>query len=253
MMAISMEGGGQRIQISRIVGFRAFNPVAVSRFMVFHSIEDNTEGAIVLENDWIRIHSTNVADRYSRQMLCNSDCSSGWPAQAHHIFNSLDITSDLEDYVFVEGIQYQLCFLGPIDNLSPGYLFLCPLANLQSQVPTRFRSRACVAYWSLDPSGTEWLNSEDARDLGFPDMKISVEVLGRAWDPDVYVGIRQFQEAKGFDPHTQDAALEAGFPPARVSCERDDLLVHLRANSTRHRYSFDGKRCSESSEQDRFQ
>jgi hypothetical protein len=214
-------------------------------------------------------------------MLCNSDCSSGWPAQAHHIFNSLDITSNLEDYgellrdeklrsqlnfaVFVEGIQYQLCFLGPIDNLSPGYLFLCPLANLQSQVPTRFRSRACAAYWSLDPSGTEWLNTEDARDLGFPDMKISVQVLGRAWDPDVYVGIRQFQEAKGFDPHTQDAALEAGFPPARVSCERDDLLVHcklkftdgdltdcptVRANSTRHRYSSDGKRCSESSEQD---
>jgi hypothetical protein len=60
MMAISMEGGGQRIQISRIVGFRAFNPVAVSRFMVFHSIEDNTEGAIVLENDWIRCGFSTV-------------------------------------------------------------------------------------------------------------------------------------------------------------------------------------------------
>ncbi|KAJ7722577.1 hypothetical protein B0H14DRAFT_2642098 [Mycena olivaceomarginata] len=104
-------------------------------------------------------------------------------------------------------------FGGHIDDLPPGYLFLCPLANLQTEFPTRFRTRTCAACWSLDPWGTEWLSTEEARNLGFPNIELSVEVWGRRWNSSIYAGIRQFQEAKGFDSYSQDAALEAGYPP----------------------------------------
>ncbi|KAJ7695816.1 hypothetical protein B0H14DRAFT_2549678, partial [Mycena olivaceomarginata] len=136
-----------------------------------------------------------------------------------------------------------LRLLGPIDNLPPGYLFLCPLSTLQTEVPTCFRSRACAAYWALDPLGTEWLNTEEARNLGFPDIELGIEVLGRHWERSVYDGIRQFHEVKCFDPYSQDAALEAGFPLYQVTCERDVLL---RGNNANDSYPLDGERFSES-------
>ncbi|KAJ7197712.1 hypothetical protein C8J57DRAFT_1029209, partial [Mycena rebaudengoi] len=62
-------------------------------------------------------------------------------------------------------------------------------------------------YWSLDPSGTERLGSEEAERLGFPSFTVRM-----SWDDLVYAGIREFHEAKGFDPYSQDVAREFGYP-----------------------------------------
>ncbi|KAJ7472511.1 hypothetical protein FB451DRAFT_989749, partial [Mycena latifolia] len=98
------------------------------------------------------------------------------------------------------------------DNIPSGYLFLCPLADLQSDKPSYFRHPECAAYWSLDPSGVERLGMEEAEQLGFPAFELKMEPRGWFWDESVYAGIRQFHQGKGFDPDSLDVALKLGYP-----------------------------------------
>jgi hypothetical protein len=85
-------------------------------FTIPHRIEDNKEGTSILENGWIRyafpptylflikitnncsVNSANVVVEYRRRIYSDNFCSRGWLAQANHIFNSLDITSNFEKY-----------------------------------------------------------------------------------------------------------------------------------------------------------
>ncbi|KAJ7868319.1 hypothetical protein B0H13DRAFT_2281026 [Mycena leptocephala] len=53
-----------------------------------------------------------------------------------------------------------------------------------------------------------------------------MEVRGLSWDRCVYDGILQFQKAKGFDPYSQEVAIELGLPLLRVSCDRETLFAH---------------------------
>ncbi|KAJ7315595.1 hypothetical protein DFH08DRAFT_1039801, partial [Mycena albidolilacea] len=95
----------------------------------------------------------------------------------------------------------------------PGYLFLCPLTEIQTELPGL---PACTAYWSRDPSGAECLSAEEAKDEGFPDIDCCMWAVGGSWDAGVYTGIRQFHEAKGFDPYSQEVATELGCPLYQV-------------------------------------
>ncbi|KAJ7687133.1 hypothetical protein B0H17DRAFT_909495, partial [Mycena rosella] len=92
----------------------------------------------------------------------------------------------------------------------PGYLFLCPGEDFHSDNPTCVRHPDCPAYWSLDPTGVERLSTEEATDLGFPSFKFAVTARVCFWDASVYDGLRQFHEAKGFDPYSQDVARYMG-------------------------------------------
>ncbi|KAJ7913898.1 hypothetical protein B0H13DRAFT_460437 [Mycena leptocephala] len=178
------------------------------------------------------LNSNGVADEYDRSMICIGDGSDGfswptWLVQANHIFDSLDISSNFVDYIVVEGIQYRVRLLNPRDHIPPGYLFLCPLEDLLfKDSPTCFRRPDCPAYWSFDPSGTKRLSAEEAWNCGFPNLEFRMKVLGRSWENAVYAGLRQFHEAKGFDPYSQEVALELGYPLFRVSCEPNAVLAH---------------------------
>ncbi|KAJ7231520.1 hypothetical protein C8J57DRAFT_1580734, partial [Mycena rebaudengoi] len=97
-----------------------------------------------------------------------------------------------------------------------GYLFLCPLQDLQGNSPSEFRYPACPAYWSLDPSGARRLGSEEAERLGFPSFTLRMTVRTTSWDDIVYAGIREFHQAKGFDPYSQDVARELGYPLFKI-------------------------------------
>ncbi|KAJ6619647.1 hypothetical protein B0H10DRAFT_2025491 [Mycena sp. CBHHK59/15] len=193
-------------------------------------INCNHEGTSMMENGWLRVNSDDVADVYRRQLYSDYNTRSwpSWLVQANHIFHSLDIASNVENYAFVHIVEYWLEFSAPTHDLPSGYLFLCPLADLQSDLPTCFRIPDCPAYWSLDPSGTARLCPAEARNLGFPDIKFGMEVFGRSWDGGVYDGIRQFHEAKGFVPDSQEVALTLGCPLYQVACERDALFAYMQ-------------------------
>jgi hypothetical protein len=125
-----------------------------------------------------------------------------------------------------------LQLLGPIENLRPGYLFFCPFAKLETDMPACFVVPDCPAYWSLDSSGREPLSIKMARYCGFPDICTSVEVWGRFWNSSVYAGIRPFHEARGFDPDSQDVGMHLGCPLFQLACRRDVLLLHCESKVT---------------------
>jgi len=105
------------------------------------------------------------------------------------------------------------------DQAGSSYLFLCPLEDLQPDMPGVFRGPACPAYWSLDPSGIDRLRPAEARALGFPHIDVQVELWGKYWNGSVYAGISRFHEVKQFDP-----SQEADYPNYHL--DRDALSVH---------------------------
>ncbi|KAJ6474207.1 hypothetical protein C8R45DRAFT_1011180 [Mycena sanguinolenta] len=79
------------------------------------------------------------------------------------------------------------------------------------------------AYWSLDPSGSNPLNHEEASSLGFPSIARRTEVSAISWNETVYSGLRKFDECKGFDPKSQDLAKELGYPLFDISVPAVEL------------------------------
>ncbi|KAJ7874158.1 hypothetical protein B0H14DRAFT_114617 [Mycena olivaceomarginata] len=128
-----------------------------------------------------------------------------WPSQANHIFTTLQISSDLQHYVVVGDIRFELSVSTAEGNMTRGFLFLCPPEDFQIG-ETSFKWPDRPAYWSLDRSGVDQLTLEDAVNLGFPSFRLSTQFRGYSWDPSVYAGLRQFHQAKGFDPDSQDVA-----------------------------------------------
>ncbi|KAJ6576935.1 hypothetical protein DFH09DRAFT_1310959 [Mycena vulgaris] len=136
----------------------------------------------------------------------------------NYIFNRHGITSNYDDYVHVHAIQYQVT-LTDTGRIPPGYLFLCPLRDFESEIPSHFRLPECPAYWSLDPSGAERLSTEEADELGFPRLECKMNVWVCSWDESVYNGLRKFHEGKGYDPYSQDVARDRGYSLYEVASE----------------------------------
>ncbi|KAF7374234.1 hypothetical protein MSAN_00306200 [Mycena sanguinolenta] len=128
-----------------------------------------------------------------------------WLSQANHIFTTLQISSNFQDYVVVNEIHFELSISASEGDIPPGFLFLCPPKHFQTG-NCSFKWPDYPAYWSLDPSGIDQLTPEDAADLGFPSFRLSARIRGGSWDASVYAGLRQFQKAKGLDPDSQDVA-----------------------------------------------
>ncbi|KAJ7792984.1 hypothetical protein B0H14DRAFT_2242745, partial [Mycena olivaceomarginata] len=91
-----------------------------------------------------------------------------------------------------------------------GFLFLCPLKDFKTS-PSSFHWPDSPAFWSLDPSGADWLTLKEATQLGFPAFRCVTQLWGKYWEASVYEGIRKFHQAKGFDPYTQDLVRHLGY------------------------------------------
>jgi hypothetical protein len=250
--------GLQGIRLSRVTGLRMFPHNVCPLNLMSTRINCNQEGTTTMANGWIRctsfpcplsvVDTTNdricsaaVVNEYYRRIHTEA---STWLAQANYIFNCLEIPRGFENFgifpvsrsrivmmispVSIHAIDYDLKLFGPTDKLPSGYLFLCPLANLQPEDRTCFRIPDCAAYWSLDPSGFNRLSWEVAEDLGFPAIHVEMYARVQSWDASVYNRIRQFQKAKGFDPYSQEVARALGCPPLRVSCDWKTLLTHSK-------------------------
>ncbi|KAJ7609491.1 hypothetical protein FB45DRAFT_368112 [Roridomyces roridus] len=146
-----------------------------------------------------------------------------WMVQAAHIFSSLDIQTNREDYVFLRSVQSIMHFSGSLDHLPPGYLFLCS----PDQFAIDPRSD-CPAYWSLDPSGAARLTPEEAARLGFPEFLVDVKIRGLFFTDEVYAGMREFHAAKGYDPDTLGLVKDLGYPLCEIACEEEELHAYRR-------------------------
>ncbi|KAJ6601949.1 hypothetical protein DFH09DRAFT_1270804 [Mycena vulgaris] len=177
----------------------------------------------VMEDGWTRMHSSEFE---AVRLLCfwmaqGIDGAYGiqksWLAQANYIFVHTNTTSNLKDY----SVRYQFDKGAVSESIPSGYLFLCPVADLRSNTPGRFRIPQCAAYWSLDPSGLDRMNPDEAQQAGFPALELKMQVMGERWENSVYAGLRQFDAGKGFHPDSQELARHLGYPLFTLSSEID--------------------------------
>jgi hypothetical protein len=110
-----------------------------------------------------------------------------------------------------------------------GYLFVCPLERFHIGPSLSSKWPECPAYWSLHPSGVERLSWEDAASLGFPRIEILESAVGWSWNARVYEGLRQFHQAKGFDPDSQELALHLGEPLYELSSQTNTSFAHCES------------------------
>jgi hypothetical protein len=80
---------------------------------------------------------------------------------------------------------------------------------------------------------------EDATALGFPTISLFTEVCGWSWDASVYAGLRQFHQAKGFDPESLDVARHLDEPLYQLAGEIDPLFAHGESTILRQTILFD--------------
>ncbi|KAF7377065.1 hypothetical protein MSAN_00124800 [Mycena sanguinolenta] len=158
----------------------------------------------------------------------NSDWDT-WLGQANHIFRHLHIISNFEDYVVVNEVAFYLDILQTTADPPEGFLFLCSGEDFRTG-PSSYCCPSRVAYWSLDPSGVARLSPEEATQLGFPTLKFTFKANGWYWDSSVYEGLRQFHEAKGFHPYSQDVASHLGHPLYALSSEVEAPFAYVNSD-----------------------
>ncbi|KAJ7201533.1 hypothetical protein C8J57DRAFT_1736109 [Mycena rebaudengoi] len=160
----------------------------------------------VLKSGWSRVIPSDSPHKalqvITRDIVGIYD--NAWLAQANHIFDCAKISSKYSDYGLINRVNYWLLPSDEKDIIPHGYLFLCPLQDLQGDSPLEFIYPACPAYWSLDPS-------------------VRMSVWTTSWDDLVYAGIRKFHQAKGFDPYSQDVARELGHPLFEVRVSETEV------------------------------
>ncbi|KAF7374119.1 hypothetical protein MSAN_00293100 [Mycena sanguinolenta] len=189
--------------------------VATSRLEVWEN-KWACDGGTLLADGWTRLFASDAVDT-TISLICRILPHSTrivWFSQANQIFRRVGISSNLEDYVLLHAIVFQLIVSATAANPPPnGYLFLCPPKDFKMGASWSVRWPECPAYWSLDSSGAEQLSAQDAANLGFPAVLMSSTLAGRSWDASVYAGLRQFHQAKGFDPDSDELVrhLDNGF------------------------------------------
>ncbi|KAF7374199.1 hypothetical protein MSAN_00301800 [Mycena sanguinolenta] len=183
--------------------------------------------AELMADGWTRLKSNHIMDRTVSLSVDACNCRL-WLSQANHIFSTLQISSDFQNYVIVHDICFELSVSTTAEAIPPGFLFLCPSQHFQTE-KCSFKWPDYPAYWSLDPSGTEWLTLEEATSLGFPSFQLSTELMGYSWDASIYAGLRQFHQGKGFDPDSQDVARHLGHELYQPSGQNrmDTLFAHI--------------------------
>ncbi|KAJ7160349.1 hypothetical protein C8R46DRAFT_367605 [Mycena filopes] len=179
------------------------------------SFSDLTLGADLMGNGWMRCRSHDFSGNLPNEIVLNvhGPDRTTWLSQANHIFSSLSISSNLDDYVLVYKVEFEIRLVHAAMSPCPaGYLFLCPPADFEISGGKSFRWPRSFAYWSLEPSGVPKLSTEEAKRLGFPAFQLNTWITGWAWDDSVYAGIRKLHEAKGFDPNGRAVAQHLNEP-----------------------------------------
>ncbi|KAF7347162.1 hypothetical protein MVEN_01470700 [Mycena venus] len=180
-----------------------------------------------IDGGWTRFECRDVWDHSFEVVVWSTDQpKTSWLSQANHVFSCLRITSNFEEYVVMHEVVFKLHILGTADDLPAGFLFLCPKQDFQSG-PASYKWPECPAYWSFDPAGVKRLSEEEATHLGFPSIQLSTQVDRWSWDASMYAGLRQFHQAKGFDPESQDLAKYLGYPLLELSNATDRPFLHV--------------------------
>ncbi|KAK7035606.1 hypothetical protein R3P38DRAFT_2517638, partial [Favolaschia claudopus] len=187
----------------------------------------------ITDSGWNRFAVSELIPRPGEEInlylwakLGNSDL---WLSQANHVLNRLGVFLNPDNYALLNEIWFKV-EIDPQSATSTvgwhsldAFLFLCPPQSLQVG-PASFKCPGCVGYWSLDPLGVDRLSPEQAAELAFPTISISIRGRVRFWSDTAYAGLRQFHQGKGFNPNSQDLARHLGVPLYQLYCDYEKSL-----------------------------
>ncbi|KAJ7110588.1 hypothetical protein C8R44DRAFT_261561 [Mycena epipterygia] len=101
------------------------------------------------------------------------------------------------------------------------HLFACPIEIVSSGPRIRIEfPESGQFYWALDEGGSTRLSQKECDDIGIPRMKFKHTAAASFWEIYHYNAIREFHEAKGFDPYTEEVTRTLGLDV--VEWERED-------------------------------
>ncbi|KAF7377174.1 hypothetical protein MSAN_00136700 [Mycena sanguinolenta] len=172
----------------------------------------------VMNEGWTRFRSSDVSHTTISLVPILFLRLNPWLSQANYIFGRHRIVSNFEYYVYLRSVNFELSIPETREDAPAGFLFLCPEHNLQTgQLSFCWPDQERATYWSLDPTGAERLSTKEASQLGFPPLRFTATAIADFWDAPVYNGLRQFHQAKGFDPDSQDLVRHLGWPLYQLS------------------------------------
>ncbi|KAJ7279255.1 hypothetical protein C8J57DRAFT_1125109 [Mycena rebaudengoi] len=133
---------------------------------------------------------------------------------------------DADEYCLLMGLTLQFSISSNVDEFtlqgtfmadSPTddiYLFLFPtnVANSRGHLAVHLPLETETYYWSFDPEGIEHLPQDSLDKLALPSVSFRIQIAVAHWSQEVYDSISAFHHAKGFDPASQDVAIELGYP-----------------------------------------
>ncbi|KAJ7723909.1 hypothetical protein B0H16DRAFT_1737003 [Mycena metata] len=188
--------------------------VAAQEALAIDSLTPDSAGKIA---DPVLYQSCRADEVFNTEIVFSvvSEDPQTWLSQANHIFSRLQITSNLEDYDLVDEVDFTIVISSPTEVVPPGFLFLCP---------EEFFSWQGV---SNKPAEDQSNGPSEAASLGFPAIQRITKSYGPSWPTSVYAGLRQFHEAKGFDPESQGIARDLRKRLYQLSHETNPSFAHV--------------------------
>ncbi|KAK6981620.1 hypothetical protein R3P38DRAFT_416736 [Favolaschia claudopus] len=157
-------------------------------------------------------HMTGYLDVKDWSYTLNTDqLFTAWLSQANHIFGRLKVKSGFHKHVMLDQISLRVKLKWSRKRSRPsqdGFLFLCPEQD-----------------FITGSAFLKWQPPERSTKLGFPTILLVTELAGKSWDESVYVGLREFHKCKGFDPESQDMAVELEEPLYELLLDQEPLVV----------------------------
>jgi hypothetical protein len=94
------------------------------------------------------------------------------------------------------------------------YLFLFPadVGDSNGHLAVHLPPADQTYYWAFDPEGLDRLPQDVLDKLSLPRVNFRALVYGEKWKKEIYDAIAACHSAKGFDPTSQDVAIELGYP-----------------------------------------
>uniref|UniRef100_A0A0W0EWR1 Uncharacterized protein n=1 Tax=Moniliophthora roreri TaxID=221103 RepID=A0A0W0EWR1_MONRR len=140
-------------------------------------------------------------------------------------FPDLKIRSTTRQYESL-GAFFNLCDgKPPVEETQPLpiYLFLRPLPTTISELVTWMNGQPY--FWSFDETGRCEMSEEECERWGLPVLTCTTLwkdefVTLWSWPTSTYTALRNWQEARGFDPTTSDWAQQLGYPEFEIIGKR---------------------------------
>ncbi|KAK1223147.1 hypothetical protein PQX77_013983 [Marasmius sp. AFHP31] len=176
------------------------------------------------------------------ELICQDRPSYGgyveaWLCQAVHVFHVLGIPrQEWENFALLPDYSYMFG-LNPVGHTQsrqnydsyrfdpPYYLFVLPPPQLPDTTPdvgSWIQAPAeSLYYWSVDPDGSSRMPEAQRMEFGLPFFRNYADPP-YSWKAEIYDLVRQWQEAKGFDPTTTDFARSLGYPIIEILPQDND-------------------------------